>query len=93
MFQSEYKDDDDEYAFFSCYRIRKLELLDVKVLSEHIFNGVYSPKLIWLRWYKCHLSSLPSWISMNNLWVLEVHGDELKTLREVESQVNGNLLT
>lgn len=90
LFHSEYKDEDSEQDFFSRYKIGKLQLLDVEILMEHTLSGVHSPNLIWLRWHECHLSCLPSWIPMKNLWVLEVHGTELKTLWPAESQVNRN---
>jgi Leucine-rich repeat (LRR) protein len=91
LFHSEYKDEDSEQDFFSRYKIWKLQLLDVEILMEHTLSGVHSPNLIWLRWHECHLSCLPSWIPMKNLWVLEVHGTELKTLWPAESQIPSQL--
>lgn len=74
-------------------KVTKLQLLDIDILSKHVLRGVQSPNLIWLRWSACHLSSLPSWIPMENLRVLEVHGKELTTLWQPKSKVNRNLLT
>lgn len=87
LFRSEYKDHDSEQNFFSRYKIGKLQLLDVEILMESTLSGVHWPNLIWLRWHECHLPSLPSWIPIKNLWVLEIHGTELKTLWQTESQV------
>eukprot|EP00253_Pinus_taeda_P005269 PITA_05269 len=53
---------------------------------EAILRRVRSPHLIWLRWYKCPYSSLPSWVPLGNLRVLEVRGSRLKTLWQQESQ-------
>ena len=47
---------------------------------EDILSRVKSPHLIWLRWYGCSHSSLPHWIPMKNLRVLEVAGSRLNTL-------------
>jgi len=52
-----------------------------------ILKRARSPHLLWLRWYKCPYSCLPSWIPMENLRVLEVAGLKLKLLWERESQV------
>jgi hypothetical protein len=54
---------------------------------EDILTRVGSPDLIWLRWYKCTYSYLPSWIPMENLRVLEVYGSKLTELWRPESQV------
>jgi len=54
---------------------------------ERILRRVRSPNLIWLRWYKCPYSCLPSWIPMENLKVLEVAGEKLKILWKRQSQV------
>ena len=53
---------------------------------EDILTRVGSPDLIWLRWYKCPCSYLPSWIPMENLRVLEVAGSKLTELWRPESQ-------
>jgi hypothetical protein len=53
---------------------------------EDILRKVGSPDLIWLRWYKCPYSALPSWIPMENLAVLEVAGSNLKELWQRESE-------
>jgi len=54
---------------------------------EDILTRVGSPDLIWLRWYNCTYSYLPSWIPMENLRVLEVYGSKLTELWRPESQV------
>lgn len=53
---------------------------------KRIFSRVRSPHLIWLCWSKCPYSSLPSWIPMDNLRVLEVAGSRLNVLWPHESQ-------
>ena len=55
---------------------------------ERILKRTGSTHLIWLCWYKCPYSSLPSWIPMEKLRVLEVGGSELKILWQRKSQVN-----
>ena len=75
------EDSDDESASFSCYKTRKLQLLDTEGgLVERILRRVRSPNLIWLRWQECQLTSLPLWIPMKNLSILEVIRSELETL-------------
>lgn len=54
---------------------------------EPILRRVHSPNLIWLRWRECPYYSLPSWIPMDNLRVLQVFGSVLKTLWQSKSQV------
>eukprot|EP00253_Pinus_taeda_P016756 PITA_16756 len=54
---------------------------------ERIVRTARAPHLQWIRWYKCTHSSLPSWIPMENLKVLEVAGRNLRILWERESQV------
>lgn len=53
---------------------------------ESILTKVRSPKLMWLRWINCPHSSLPPWLPMHDLRVLEVAGKELKILWKCESQ-------
>ena len=62
-------------------------------LLERILTRVHLPKLTWLRWHKCPYSSLPSWMPMENLRVLEVYGGLWTSLWEGEWQVLGNLLS
>nr|ABK24822.1 unknown [Picea sitchensis] len=67
---------------------RTLELVDTDenaILACILRKPV--PSLIWLRWNKCPNLSLPWWIPMGRLRVLQVYGSELKTLWEDESQV------
>jgi Leucine-rich repeat (LRR) protein len=60
---------------------RKLQLLHTEGdLTERILRRARSPNLIWLRWYKCPYSSLPSWIPLKNLRVLELQGNKLESL-------------
>lgn len=53
---------------------------------ESILTRVRSPKLMWLHWINCPHSSLPPWLPMHDLRVLEVAGKELKILWKCESQ-------
>lgn len=53
---------------------------------ERILRRARSPNLIWLRWYRCPYSCLPSWIRMENLKVLELTGGQLKLLWKHQSQ-------
>eukprot|EP00253_Pinus_taeda_P015740 PITA_15740 len=53
---------------------------------ENIMRRTRSPNLIWLRWYKCPYSCLPSWIPMENLKVLEIAGGQLEILWKRQSQ-------
>lgn len=53
---------------------------------ESILTKVRSPKLMWLHWINCPHSSLPPWLPMHDLRVLEVAGKELKILWKCESQ-------
>jgi hypothetical protein len=72
------------------FRINKLQLLEAEGdLVEGILSKVRSPNLnlIWLRWTCCPCSSLPSWIPMHDLRVLEVSGTKLKRLWRRECQV------
>jgi hypothetical protein len=45
-----------------------------------ISNMVKQSDLTWLRWDRCPYPSLPPWIPLRNLRVLEVAGDQLETL-------------
>lgn len=85
MVHGDYHEDDE----FDSIQMRKLQLVDsVSSLLERIMRGVKSPNLIWLRWRDCPYSSLPSWIPLKNLRVLQVSGSILETLWQQESQVN-----
>nr|ADE77602.1 unknown [Picea sitchensis] len=60
---------------------------------ESIFSIVHSPQLVclspqlvWLCWHSCPFTSLPSWIPLNKLRVLEIKGIELETLWPDEHQ-------
>nr|QEH91620.1 putative TIR-NBS-LRR protein [Pinus monticola] len=53
---------------------------------ESILNVAQPPHLIWLRWINCPYSSLPPWISMENLRVLQIEGKEFETIWKDESQ-------
>lgn len=66
----------------------KLQLLRAKGdYVESIFSGVQSPqllllspRLVWLSWDSCPCTSLPAWIPLQNLRVLEINGSKLDTL-------------
>jgi len=73
----------------------RLQILQIEgSLLERILRKVKLPNLLWLSWRKCPHSSLPSWVPVKNLRVLQVFHGEINTLwhREGESQVNRNLL-
>jgi len=57
-------------------------------LLERILRTVqrHSRTLVWLSWFECPYSSLPTWFPMKNLRVLSVRGRELKTLWQGDSQ-------
>ena len=57
-------------------------------LLDCILKKVPSPRLRWLRWTECSESSLPDWIPMENLKVLEVQGYMLNSLWPHHSQVS-----
>ena len=67
--------------------IRKLQLLEAEGDFESILTSLRSPKLIWLRWNASIYSSMPSWIPMHDLRILEVFGLELESLWQCQSQV------
>lgn len=56
---------------------------------ERILTRVQLPNVIWIRWYKCPYSSLPTWIPTQNLTYLEVGGSLLQTLWKAQSQARG----
>eukprot|EP00253_Pinus_taeda_P036555 PITA_36555 len=67
--------------------MEKLQLVAIE--EDHlddILSRVRPPHLIWLRWYKCSHSSLPNWISLTKLRVLEVEGSKLSTLWPYQCQ-------
>jgi len=84
------------YEFGGRIDMRTLQLLDTEnAILERLLRSPmehFPRSLIWLRWNKCPKRSLPSWIHMRNLRVLQVSGSVLKTLWEDESQVNKHLL-
>eukprot|EP00253_Pinus_taeda_P008855 PITA_08855 len=53
---------------------------------ERILEKARSPNLRWLRWLNCPYSSLPPWIPMEKLRVLDVAGFKLETLWQEESE-------
>lgn len=68
--------------------LRRLQLLDIEGGHlKSVLERVQSPNLIWLRWRGCPDSSLPLWIPMKDLRVLQVRGRVLKTLWHGKSQV------
>jgi len=69
------------------FRIKKLQLLDIEGdFVEGILTRVHLSNLIWLSWNGCSCSSLPSWIPMKDLRVLEVAGLGLRRLWQCDSQ-------
>lgn len=67
--------------------ISNLHFLEAEgIVVESILTKVQSPKLMWLHWINCPHSSLPPWLPMHDLRVLEVAGKELKILWKCESQ-------
>eukprot|EP00253_Pinus_taeda_P013145 PITA_13145 len=75
-------------------RMSSLQFLDAEGdLMERILRKVSSPNLKWLRWTRSFLSpcehyTLPPWVPMKNLRVLQIEGHSLKTLWEEELEVN-----
>lgn len=66
----------------------RLQLLRAKGdYVESIISGVqspqllrFSPRLVWLSWDSCPCTSLPAWIPLQKLRVLEINGRKLDTL-------------
>lgn len=76
---------DDSLELFGM--ISDLHFLEAEgSVVKSILTKVRSPKLMWLHWINCPHSSLPSWLPMHDLRVLEVAGKELKILWKSESQ-------
>eukprot|EP00253_Pinus_taeda_P007731 PITA_07731 len=76
-------DMDNERASFSRYKMKNLQLLDTDMEEDHLeclLDGMDSPNLLWFRWRDCPCSSLPPYIPMKKLRVLEVEGHRLETL-------------
>ena len=67
---------------FNNFHFRGMKKLPLVVAEddylERILKRAGSTHLIWLCWYKCPYSSLPSWIPMEKLRVLEVGGCDIK---------------
>eukprot|EP00253_Pinus_taeda_P003480 PITA_03480 len=65
----------------------RLQLLEAEGdCVERILNVAQPPELKWLRWINCPYSSLPSWILMKNLRVLQIQGMEFETIWADECQ-------
>eukprot|EP00253_Pinus_taeda_P016207 PITA_16207 len=70
----------------------RYDCMKLKILATEgdylkaILRTVPSAPLIWLCWYHCPYSSLPSWVPMENLRVLEVAGSRLEMLWQLQSQ-------
>ena len=65
--------EDDE---FDSIQMKRFQLVDTEgFLLEHILK---SPNIQWLYWKDCPNSSLPSWIQMKNLRVLQVYDNTLE---------------
>jgi hypothetical protein len=79
---------DPQQSFEIPTNMRRLQLLRAEGNRvESIYMVAQSPQLVWLCWYSCSFSSLPSWISLKNLRVLYIQGENLETLWQHESQV------
>jgi hypothetical protein len=75
--------------------LRRLQILHIEgSLFERILMKVKLPNLLWFHWEKCPHSSLPAWVPIKNLRVLQVSHSRLNTMSfgEGEPQVNRNLL-
>lgn len=80
-------DEGSEMPSDEIFRIRNLQLLETEGnFVKGILSRVQTPNLIWLRWNDCPDSSLPSWIQMDHLRVLEVFGTNLRSLWQSESK-------
>eukprot|EP00253_Pinus_taeda_P035027 PITA_35027 len=67
--------------------ITHLQLIQTRGhLLGHILRRAHSPNLLWLSWYDCPYSYLPSWIPLKNLRVLKVYGTVFKALWQGRSQ-------
>eukprot|EP00253_Pinus_taeda_P024395 PITA_24395 len=84
-------DEDDKRASFSRYKMKNLQILDIHEgdddLLKCLLEGVDSPNLLYLRWRNCRCSSLPPYIPMKKLRVLDVEGPKLETLWKEDLQV------
>lgn len=69
-------------------RLKNLRLVAAKGgYLYDILRRVQSPNVIWLHWYECPYSSLPSQLPMENLRVLAVVASVLKILWSQQSQL------
>eukprot|EP01018_Ginkgo_biloba_P026301 Gb_06231 [translate_table: standard] len=76
----------------SSLRIRGLQLLVVEVEDDCLkgmLNNV-GGNLVWLRWYNCPYKSIPSWLSMEKLRVLELIDGHFETFWCNSSQILPN---
>eukprot|EP00253_Pinus_taeda_P029137 PITA_29137 len=65
----------------------RLQLLEAEGdCVQSILNVAQTPELIWLSWINCPYSSLPSWILLKNLRVLQIKGTEFETIWADERQ-------
>ena len=78
---------------FDGIQMRRLQLVDVEAsLLECSIMTMKSLNLIWIFLNKYPNSSLPSWILIKNLRLLEVSRSTIEILWQDESQVNRNSL-
>ena len=78
---------------FDGIQMRRLQLVDTEAsLLEHSIMTMKSMNLIWICLNKHPNSSLPSWILMKNLRLLQVLGSATEIFWKDESQVNINSL-
>ena len=78
---------------FDGIQMRRLQLVDTEAsLLERSIMTMASPNLIWICLNKHPNSSLPSWILMKNLSILQVSRSATEIFWQDESQVNRNPL-
>ena len=78
---------------FDGIQMRRLQLVDVEAsILEHNIMTMKSLNLIWICLKKHPNSSLPSWILVNNLRLLQGSRSATEILWKDESQVNINSL-
>jgi len=74
-------------------RLRNLQLVATEEDHlEDILSRVKPRHVRWFRWYRCSHSSLPDWVPMENLRVLEMEGHSLNVLWSHQSQVGTFIL-
>ena len=85
---------DSEFSWFKSakpYRFKNLQLLATE--DQSIVRRVKSSNPLWIQWYNCPHSCLPSWTPMNNLRVLDMTGNKLDRLWQHDSQVEAKVFS